>query len=441
MLDRIIDILKANKDISDWKIVQNETEANELFLIKKQVDMPRSKKINSIAVTIYKDFEEDGRSFRGSSTIHIHPTMTDEEIQEAIAGAVFSASFVRNLYYPLPGPANSKPQALSSRYDSASLVEWMPKIKEALYKHDSFRNGYINSSEIFLNKIRTSIINSRGLEHSFNSYKGYIEFVTSWKELGEEIELFRELSFSDFDPNGLSETAKEMLELSKEKAATQPTPNLESATVILYGTPVAEIMKYYYLQANTQAVYQQISTVKPFESIQGEEIHGDAVTLTLDPALANSAVSSPVDEDGVVLSAHRIIEGGVLQKYWGNTQYSYYLDVEPTGKINNLVFEEGSKTIEEMRAVPHLEIAAFSDLSMDFVTGDFAGEIRLGWYFDGNSRITISGGSISGNLRNMHNNMYLSKEIQQCTAKEGFLDLCYKGPKALMLHNVSVAGN
>jgi predicted Zn-dependent protease len=440
MLDRIVEQLKANKDISDWKIVQNQIESNELFIIKKQIDMPRSKHINHIAVTVYKDFEEEGKKFRGSSTANIHPTMTDEEISIAIKDIAFSASFIKNQHYTIPAKTNIEIKSLANKFDSAPIVDWMPKLKEALYKYDNYDKGFINSSEFFLNKDITTILNSRGVLHRYISYKGQIELISSWKGMVEEIELYKEIMFSDYDPEVLSSAAKELLEMSKERAGTQPTPNSEGFAVILTGEPVSEVLKYYYIGSNAQSVYQLVSTAKLHESIQGENIQGDKINLTIDPTLSNSVVSAPVDDDGVVLTAHKIIENGVLQKYWGTNQYCQYLNVEPTGRINNLVYEGGSKTIDEMRMAPHLEIAAFSDFGINTMTGDFAGEIRLGWYDDGNTRVAINGGSISGNLNNVQSNMYLSKELQQCTAKEIFQPLGYKGPKAIMMHNISIAG-
>jgi PmbA protein len=442
MLDRIINVLKASKDISDWKLVQKITESNELFLVRKAIHMPRSKKVNNILVTVYKDFEDNGKKFRGSSTVKIAPTMTDEEITSYIKDAAFAASFVKNEYYPLPAPSSSELNTVETKFDNAELSEWMPKIKDALYKNDTYTNGYINSTEIFLDKNDTTIINSRGINKKFRSYNGHIEFITGWKEEGEEIELYKELKFSDFDGDYLASSAREMLEMSREKAATKPTPNLGNFTVILNGEPVAELLKHYYVQSDAENVYQHLSIAKLNESIQGADIKGDKINMALDPAVQNSAVSVPVDKDGIVLDRQEIIKNGVLQKYWGTAQYCHYLNIEPTGEIRNMVFEGGSKTINEMRNNPHLEIAAFSDFQLNPMTGDFAGEIRLGWYFDGTTRTVVSGGSISGSLSALHNNIYLSKEMQQCSARDAvFQPLHFTGPKAVMLYGVTVAGS
>lgn len=441
MLDRIVALLNANQNISDWKLTQRLTKANELFLIKNQIEMPRSKRVHKISATVYIDFTEADQNYRGSSTFEIHPTMTDAEIAAAIESAAFAAGYIKNPYYPVPGPTDAEVKSVESAFASAPLADWMPKIKEALYHYDQYEKGHINSSEIFLDKSKITLMNSKGLHYSFENYKGHIEFITNWQEDGEEIELYHDLMFSDYNPEALSQVGKEMLEMSKEKASTMPTPNMRTGTVILQGAPVTELLKYYYAQSSAQNVYQHISLAKPGESIQGTDMKGDKISLTLEPMMKNSPFSDAVDEDGLLLSTTPIIEEGILKKYWGSQQYCHYLNVDPVGKIFNLAFEGGSQSLAEMRAVPHLEIAAFSDFQMDVMTGNFAGEIRLGWYFDGNKRITVSGGSISGNINNIQTDMILSRELQECSVKDFVQPLYYKGPTALLMKGVSIAGS
>ena len=69
---------------------------------------------------------------------------------------------------------------------------------------------------------------------------------------------------------------------------------------------------------------------------------------------------------------------------------------------------------------------------MDTITGDFAGEIRLGWYKDGDKLIPVTGGSISGNINEVHKEMYLSKEVQKLNN--------FIGPYSVKLFNVNIAG-
>ena len=68
----------------------------------------------------------------------------------------------------------------------------------------------------------------------------------------------------------------------------------------------------------------------------------------------------------------------------------------------------------------------------DTLTGDFGGEIRLAYHFDGKTVIPVTGVSISGNIKNLHKEMYLSSEIQQANN--------FRDPKTIKVLNVSVTG-
>ncbi len=68
---------------------------------------------------------------------------------------------------------------------------------------------------------------------------------------------------------------------------------------------------------------------------------------------------------------------------------------------------------------------------MNEMTGDFGGEIRLGNYFDGNSIIPVSGGSISGNIKDAQKTMLFSLETNQIDN--------YICPKAIKFCGIKVA--
>lgn len=432
MVELIKKLLSDNKEISAWKININETEADEMFYVGKNLNMNRAKRVTHIMLTIYKDFEAEGTKYRGSYTTEIHPTMKEAEIKEIIDKAVFAAAFVKNKYFPLAVPSDVKPEVHHSNLSERPLVEFTPLITEAIYKTDSYDKGGVNSAELFLDKVNTRIINSEGVDVEFSGNKGAVEFITNWKGEKEEIELYKYISFSDFEPEKITASVDKMINLCKEKAEAKPTPALKKGTVLLTGEPAKELLNYYVAQASANAVYNNISTLKIGESVQGKDIKGDRINMKLDPKLSNSVVSAPYDNDGFPLSEVSIYEAGVLKRYWGDVIYSYYLNAEPTGRIENVVISGGSKSEEEMKKEPYLELIAFSDFQMDGMTGDFGGEIRLGWYYDGTTRIPVTGGSISGNIKSLHHNIYLSKETQQVNN--------FVGPNTIQLFNVSITG-
>lgn len=432
MLEDIISILKENKQISGWKINEKQTESVELFFIKKSLDMDRAKSVSHLSLTIYVDFEEDGTSYRGSSSSEIHPTMTKEEIIKTIDKLAFAASLVKNKYYPLASPSNVKPALSSSNLASKPINEWIPNITKAIFGADVYDEGGINSAELFLNKVNYKIFNSEGINVNFTVFNGTLEFITNWKESSEEIELYRNLEFSSFDPKGIKEEVENMLRECRDKSIAKPTPALKDIPVLLTGENVRELFTYYNNQSSAGAVYNKISTMKVGDNVQGDSVLGDKITLILDPTLDNSTYSFPFDEDGFPLAKAEIFKDGVLERNWGSIRYSHYLDIDTTGNIQNFTVLGGSKSAAELKKKPYLELLAFSDFQMDSFTGNFAGEIRLGYYYDGNTKIPVTGGSLSGNVKKVHNNMYLSKELQQ---ENNFV-----GPITIMLNGVSIAG-
>jgi PmbA protein len=432
MLEQIKNILMNHKNISGYKIRETQTHSNELFFVKKNVDMDRAKSVHHFNVTVYVDFIEEGVKYKGSSTTSIHPTMNENEIERSIHEAAFAAGFVKNPYYPLVKPASSKTALPESNFAKESLPYWMNEITKAIYKNDIYEKGGINSCEIFLDKTITRIVNSEGVDVSEEGYCCMVEFITTWKEEGEEIELYRCIDCSEFDAELLADEVKNMINICKEKAIAGNTPALKTSSVILTREAVKDFFSYYYSKSNASSVYNQASTWKVGDEVQGDKVKGDRITLTLDPYMKNSTNSEAFDTEGFPVKPVKIIDQGELKQYAADTRYAYYLGVAPTGNIGNVVIESGSRMIEELKKEPYLMTAAFSDFSVDTMTGDFCGEIRLAWYYDGNTTIPVTGGSITGNIDNLQHELYLSKERQK--------DNNFEGPSMVLLKNVTVAG-
>ena len=85
-----------------------------------------------------------------------------------------------------------------------------------------------------------------------------------------------------------------------------------------------------------------------------------------------------------------------------------------------------------MRSEPYLEVVNFSDFQMSAETGNFGGEIRLAFLYDGEKVTPITGGSINGNILEAQKHLVFSKEMQ--TEKD------FEGPKAVCVGKVNVAG-
>ena len=433
MFEQLIDLLNNMKSIDAYHILEKKTSSHELFYIKENIDMNRFKDVHFYNVTLYKDFEEDLKKFRGSSTTIISPAMNKSEIAEVLEDAALAASFVKNPYYPIIKKTENKSLSSTSNLKSRPLETFIPEFTQALFMGNDAKKLGLNSAELFLNKNQVRILNSQGLDVSYDHYDVNLEFISNWTEKNEGVESYSNLKFSNFEPEFISQQVENSILNSKEKAIARPTPSLENFNVLLTGKPVITFFDYYMFQSNSRSIYQEISTFKLEDAIQGQSIKGDLVTITLDPTLEGSTFSKPFDTDGLPLEKTRIIENGILKKYWGSSRFGHYLNIEPTGDIRNFIVSPGSRSIDTMKTEPYLELLEFSDFQIDSLTGDFAGEIRLGRYYDGHETYPVTTGSISGNIKDVQEEMYLSKEC--------FQDNHYYGPKTLQLLKVNVAGS
>ena len=99
-------ILKALRelDIPVYDISLEEERSAELFFIRKTLDMRRIKSAVRCSVTVYRDFEADGKKYRGRSVTQIFEGMGLDEIKARLKSALFAAQFVKNPFYELyPG--------------------------------------------------------------------------------------------------------------------------------------------------------------------------------------------------------------------------------------------------------------------------------------------------------------------------------------------------
>src|SRR6056297_39718 len=423
MIERIIKLLKAS-DATCWKLQKNTVDSEEYFFVREKVDLGRAKRVNHFDVTVYKDFSENDQHYRGSSSVSLSPLLNQEELKEAIQGAVFAAGFVKNPWYPI-----TESHVMDFKRKDCSLEEETKDSVAAILKAQRDTKAWVNSAELFVNDIQTKILNSEGLDVSYSKYQTYLETVVSASGK-EEVELYDEFKLSTPDSVLIKERISGLLSMVHERSIAQATPSLKEVPIILTGEPVKEFMRYYFQQANAHLKYDKISQAEVGKSVQGKET-GDKITMEIIAELEGSYYNSPVDDDGFLIKSENIVENGLLEKFWGDLRYSHYLGVEPTGAANNFKVYPGKQMIEQLRATPHLEVTHFSAIDADMATGDFGGEIRLGWYHDGSNKIPVSGGSITGNIREL-SSMKLSKETH--------LEGDYFGPRSIKIEGFKISG-
>lgn len=406
MIETVLEILK-HSDADDYKIIFRKTASNEFFFIRHQLDMNRKKEVEHIQLTIFKSIEEG--SFLGSSTCEIHPTMSRDEIEAAIRNLCISASYVKNPMYAL-NQGDSCEVALKEPVDTKKAAM---DIIQAVKSCAESENEMINSYEIFVNETETRIINSKGVDVSYSSLDSMCEIVVNAKRDSHEVELYRNYVFGTCDEEYLKTEIEKTLKIGKDRLNAENTPNLKKGTVLLSGKNVCSLMRYYIARCNAQNLYSKISDYELNKSITQEEVSGDKISVMGCASLKNSGSNAAYDSDGHKIEDRILIEDNICRNYWGNQQFSQYVGKSEACIFSNFKVKGGSRSVEELKKQPYLEAVEFSDFQTDPVSGDFAGEIRLAYYFDGEKVTCVTGGSIAGNMQDVQKSFLLSKELKQ----------------------------
>ena len=148
-MQQVIKDILTSQGIALWRIEEDISESAELYFVKKRMDMRRKKQKKSYVVTVYRDFDKNGKAMRGQSSVTLSDAYTSEEISRAIADAYHAASFVANPMFDLPAPiADTQKDTTPYVLENAAM-----QLAEAMYGQDQVSDAFLNSAEIFANSL------------------------------------------------------------------------------------------------------------------------------------------------------------------------------------------------------------------------------------------------------------------------------------------------
>ena len=323
MKDKIISILKNKKSIDGYRLVLTKIRSGEMFLVRDKMDMNRAKNVLHTSLTVYKDFEEAGKKYRGSADVSLSPTMDEEEINKKIEEAAFAAQFVKNEWYPLSRPSSEKPFSLSFSFDTENLNEELVKIQKAIYKKRDTK-AEINSTEIFIDNMEVQIVNSEGVDVRFKKYNGYIEVITDCSIGKEEVEIYGDNSFSTESEKLIDNMVSEQLKETEERALAEKAKHLKSVNVIITNTAAASFFDFYISQASASMVYTKSSAAKLGENFQGSGVKGDKVNID-GINLDNNLITGQYNIKEKKLDLKASLSEKHLEKYYGGKDLGYIL--------------------------------------------------------------------------------------------------------------------
>ena len=421
MIERILSALKKS-GVELYQITETREESAELFFIRKSLDMQRMKEVREAQVVVYREFSEGEARMLGSASVQLQESFTEEQMVDMLRGALYAAGFVKNKYYELYAGGQEAPVA--DNLPDTSPAEMARLYTEALYAEDTEEEVFLNSAEIFATKYTCHILNSRGVDVSYQKSRIQGEFVIQCID-GQDVETYQDFAYDTLDTEALRKKVRDTLKMTKARAGAVSAPAAGTYRVIISGPYVKEIFNYYMERSESAMIYPKYSTFQTGCNVQGEEVERDKINLTL-------KARNPYSTEGIPMKDRELIRDGKLLMIHGSNRFAYYLGLEPTGSYNSCRAEAGETSIEEMKNMPYLEIVNFSDFQMDSFTGHFGGEIRLAFWYDGEKTIPVTGGSINGNILEAQKKMIFSRETQ---AEEKF-----EGPVAVCLEGINVAG-
>ncbi len=423
-MKRLVEILNKS-NLADYQIVQKETVSHQAFFIKQQLDQHRISSVTHTKLTIYVDSQD--KSKRGSATKEIYPNETDEEIRKDIESMKFDASLAMNKYYPLV-----EDQHYFEEKEDFDLVKSLENVVKAVQSIEDTETEKINSYEIFVDEERYHIYNSKDVDVTFNKTSEMVEIVINSLSKEHEVEVYHMIEAgADQTSEAIREEILEVFKKASDRSKAVPAKKMSKAHVLISGSDLKEFFDYFRAKINAQMIYGGMSQNKVGDVIQkGDDC--DKITLKAVKEMNYSNTNLPYSLEGVKASNFTILDNGKYVNNVGSARFAYYLGLNDVKYASNFTVESGSKSIEEMKKDPYLEIAQFSSFQVDTVTGDFGGEFRLAYYYDGNSVTPVTAGSVTINMNDVLDHIYLSKESKQ------YNDCII--PVAIELFDIEVAG-
>ena len=427
-MERLLKFIKANPDIADYRISEEKVHSYQLFFVKNKLETNRLSDSSKIKVTVYVDMQKQAR---GSGDFEYADYQSDEEVGENIKEAVFNAKLALNPYYELP-KKQDKPIELESNFKDRDFAEIAEDVAKAVFSNEMDDVLYSAATEIFINRVERHIINSQGLDNSEVRYYGEIELIPTYDGKDKEVEIYHMMRFSNFDFDEIKNGVKEVLDIVKDRYRAIDLPKgLDGINIIIDGEEVGEVFYYFAEDLGYYTKFTQSNLCELEKSIQGDNVQGSLLSLSMVPYWKGASRSKSIDDDGISLKECQIVEKGVAKKRWGNNAFGYITgEKNPTGNLPIIKVEPGQKSFAEMAQKPYIRCVRFSAMQMDRLSGLVGGEVRLGYYFDGQKEIPVTGFTFTGNLHELKGLMEYSKE--EVTYSD------YHGPKYILLPKTKI---
>lgn len=403
-MSTLIELLKKSKKLDGFKVNTNLIETSELFFVHKKLETVRHTKTSNVKATVYVNHDD----FFGQADFTVYASNTEDEIKAKIEMGYQNALLVNNKPFTLPS-GEVKEFKSDSNFNNYSLNELASLISEAVFKADNYLDGGINALEIFVTKKTVIVENSTGLKKTQVLYDTMIEAIPTWNGNDESVELYEQYHVGYLNPEEITKEIKnKMEEVHARFEAKKPDSKLKG-NIILRPHEISEILDTIITNANYGYIYTHQNLYNVGDKIQNSD-SCDKLNIKILGNLKGSVSSSFFDIDGIDLESQDIIKDGVIVNGYGSNKVCQYMNKPVTGMLPCTELLEGSFRKKELYKESYLECVSLSGIQLDQYNDYIGGEIRLGYYFDGNKKYPVTGISFSGKLSDALNTIRLSKE-------------------------------
>lgn len=424
MLKTIIEILKkSNADA--YEVSEINKEGWEFYFIKHSLDQNRAKTIKNYEVKVYKNIDDN--KFLGFASGSISPSDNKEEIKNKIDNLIYQASLVKNNPYEL----NKAKEVEEINRKEINVEEEAKKFINCFNNLNETETEYLNSYEIFVEKINKHFITSEGIDINDTYLSSTLDIVVNARKGDHEIELYRLYNQGGCDEENIKEEINDLLKFGKDRLNAIDTPILQDIPVIFSTDAAINIYRYFLFNLSCGYIFRKISQFEIGKDIE-EKATEDKITLKALRYLDNSNKNFAYDEEGAPIRDLILIENNIPKAYHGSKMFADLVGIKDSFIVSNYEVLGGKKTKEELRKGKYLEIVEFSDFQVHPMSGDIFGEIRLAYYHDGEKTIPVSGGSVSGQMQKALKDMQFSKEQKQYNN--------VKIPALTKLNNLTITG-
>ncbi|MBR0417782.1 MAG: hypothetical protein IJI66_01280 [Erysipelotrichaceae bacterium] len=418
--NQIIKVLKANKKISDYEITISDRDSRELFYVLDHLEINRAVKTQAITIRVYVS----DKKTTASSLVVVTSADDEKSLAKKLNKAVIQARSAKNSYYPLV----SKDKNINDvSAEKADLNEIAMKVAEAVLKADTYEEGWINSTEIFVSRYQKEFINSKGVDHKSHDFKIEVECIPTWSNGKEEFELYKFYESNHINYKKITEEIIEILELAKARSMAKKIRSVKlpkDLKILVKNDMLETIVDNFCGDLSYRNVYMKQNHYQ-----KNDVLSENSFSLTMKAEVKGCTASKKYDRHGVVLKERKLISGGKVKDSYGDIQFGYYLkEKDITGELPVAEIRAKGSDYENEK---HLIIESFSSPQIDEDSGYWGGEVRLARYYDGEKYIPLAGFSIAGNIYEDIKKVEFSKE--QCTMTH------YKGPKYMIFKGIKIS--